>query len=284
MRRAAWFYAHVQFYCHAYLRCNVRGLGFFLRNIRANLVIDVHGSEMYFDSTIGGSYGCLIGGMWTEPETHLLLDRVLEATPNVRCFIDVGANIGEMILDIAARRKAVKVIGFEPIQECANAIEQSVALNHWENVDIRMKAVGESIGTGLIAIDRRSPNASALAGVGVQCGVPVEISTLDVEIGDVEGEAILLIDVEGSELSVVRGGREFIHRRRPLIIFEYNHISRKHFTLDQMRSELGSDYTILRLRRDGFLDENLQETWNCVGAHMETSFFGICNALRRLDV
>jgi hypothetical protein len=73
-----------------------------------------------------------------------------------------------------------------------------------------------------------------------------------------------LIDVEGAELKVMQGGRNFIRNNQPLIIFEYNHVSRRYFTLDEIRKELGEGYHLYRLTATGHLDEDFSTTWNVV--------------------
>jgi hypothetical protein len=78
--------------------------------------------------------------------------------------------------------------------------------------------------------------------------------------------AIMLIDVEGHELQVLQGAREFIVRRAPLIVFEYNLTTRLHFALQEVRDLLGDQYRFKRLRGsgDGRLDDLLGDTWNIV--------------------
>jgi hypothetical protein len=72
------------------------------------------------------------------------------------------------------------------------------------------------------------------------------------------------MDIEGGELAAMRGGVEFITERQPLIIFEYNLVSKKYFTLEQIRLLLDG-YHFYRLQSStGKLDSNLNDTWNIV--------------------
>ena len=87
------------------------------------------------------------------------------------------------------------------------------------------------------------------------------------------------IDVEGAELEVLKGGRRLLETLRPLLIFEYNEVSRRSFSLDDIRSLLGQDYAIWRLRGDGLLDASFGSTWNCVAAHHATVFADACRSL-----
>jgi hypothetical protein len=107
----------------------------------------------------------------------------------------------------------------------------------------------------------------------------VEVTTLDVEIPDPSGLWIMLIDVEGVELAVMRGGRAFLQIVRPLIIFEYHEVTRTHFSLDDVRTELGADYELFRLRSDGFLDRDLRQTHNCVAVPRISLFHALVSTL-----
>ena len=84
--------------------------------------------------------------------------------------------------------------------------------------------------------------------------------------------SILLIDVEGAELNVLKGGRSFITNNSPLIIFEYNEVSKKYFNLKDVQTVLGKNYKIYRLKADRYLDENYDGTWNMVAVHSNSPF------------
>ncbi len=62
-----------------------------------------------------------------------------------------------------------------------------------------------------------------------------------------------------------KGATRFLAQHKPLLIFEYNATTRRHFGLGEMTSLLGEAYTLHRLRSaDGLLDEDLSNTWNIV--------------------
>src|SRR3989339_1727463 len=104
---------------------NLRGLGFALRLIRADRVLSVMGVKMYFNHKVATSYANPITGIWNEPETHLLLNHVIPLLPAEAAFIDVGANVGEMVADVTRHKNIVKIIAFEPVPECARAIRET---------------------------------------------------------------------------------------------------------------------------------------------------------------
>jgi hypothetical protein len=86
---------------------------------------------------------------------------------------------------------------------------------------------------------------------------------------------ILLIDVEGAEPMVIRGGMEFIKQNNPMIIFEFNKVSKKHFNLIDIQNILGESYLIYRIKHDGSLDQDFSNSWNCAAIPANTDFEAI---------
>ena len=74
---------------------------------------------------------------------------------------------------------------------------------------------------------------------------------------------------------VLKGGNTFIHKNNPLIIFEYNQSSKQHFDLTEISALLGQNYDIYRLRRDGNLDIDFMNSWNCVAVPRNSVFHEI---------
>jgi len=63
--------------------------------------------------------------------------------------------------------------------------------------------------------------------------------------------------------------------------FEYNATSKKYFTLEDIQNILPPSYKFYRLRPngDGRLDNNLNDTWNCVAVSSASEFAQICKDL-----
>lgn len=102
----------------------------------------------------------------------------------------------------------------------------------------------------------------------------VEVNTvlLDTTLPEILKNSIILIDVEGAEPLVLRGGASFIKRNNPLIIFEYNQTSKKYFHLNDIQEILGKSYSIYRLKNDGDLDQDFSNSWNCVAIPEDSVF------------
>ena len=269
-------FARLHEFVHERCKINIPGLGFLLRSIGRDLELSVGGKILFMNHKVADNYARLIGGRFNEPETHILLDRALEIVGNKQTvvFVDVGANVGEFVLDYGDRDRISELYAFEPQPEQFLGIRHTLRLNSMARVTAVNKAVGAV--SGIMAFKQATKNASSsgLLNAGSSRGTPfeVEVTTLDLELNNVSLPAILLIDVEGAELLVMQGGEQFIRRCKPLIIFEYNHVTRAHFSLDQIRQFLGSEYVLMRLRRDGHLDTDMSRTWNIVAIQKNGRF------------
>lgn len=250
---------------------NLRGLGWCLRHIKAPVIVRANNHWVYVSPDIAWSYVVLIAGYPNEPGTQAFLRRLSGKLGRPWRFVDVGASVGEMILDVAELPQATEVLAFEPSSEAAQAARISILVNKYQGMEVVEKALGPAIGKTTIPDDYQ-PNGSSL--------IDVEMSTLDAEVAPATIPTVILMDTEGSEVGVMQGGVELISRERPLIIFEYNKVSRKHFSLRDVRDVLPGEYSILRLRSgDGYLDEKLTGTWNCVAVHEESVFEQPCREL-----
>lgn len=280
--RAALGYLRLYWFIKRKTGLNTRGLGFVLRTINHEFAFDVHGKSFVFSPACASAYCLLPAGIWNEPETHLFFDRLITNGRDRFTFIDVGASIGEMVMDIAARPQTVSVLAFEPQPSCATAISRSAQLNGFGNVEVRQLAVSDYKGVAAFETNTYSPTASRLSNspIGhINGDGSCKVSTLDEECRLLSGQVLMLVDVEGSEPKVLAGGTNLIQRTRPCIIFEYNNTSKQYFSLDQVQNVLGKAYKIYRLRSDGLLDRDFEHSWNCVAIHDESVWALRCDSL-----
>ena len=265
--------------CHDKLGFNPRGIGFLLTQIKTDRAIEVGDRWLHFNHKVSTCYIRLIDGKWNEPETHLFVGEILKKISAPVTFVDVGANVGEMIVDVARYPNVTRCIGFEPNPECVSACNEAIKLNGYGNIRIVEKAVSSDIGRSVFFLNMNNAVRSSLMMTSDCSPVPVITTTLDAELSEYPETAIVLIDVEGAENLVIKGGKQFIASRLPLIIFEYNEDNRNFFLLEEISTLLGSKFKIFRLRHDGRLDMNLTSTWNCVAVHDESVFANACRAL-----
>jgi FkbM family methyltransferase len=251
---------------------NLPGLGYALRKIKHDHILEIHGRKMFMSHKVAVCYGRHISGDWNEPETHTFLNRVVQQTETPITFVDVGANIGEMVIDVSRHDNVTKVIAFEPLSDCVEAIKKSLELNHVKNYLVIDKLVGEAIGQTHFDASRSVGGSSILSQESSESTNEVATTTLDQELGSVVDDTIILIDVEGYEPQVLKGALQFISRIKPLIIFEYNQVSKMHFKSTDIQALLGDRYSIYRLRSDATLDTDIEHAWNCVAIPSNTSF------------
>lgn len=273
-------YAYIYELVQKWFGINIRGLGFALRLVRSDRIISVMGIKMYFNHKVAASYARPIIGGWNEPETHLLLNYVIPRLPGSVEFVDVGANVGEMVLDVSQHKNVARIVAFEPISECALAISESLNINGFRNYRVIEKLVGEECGWISFSSDVKNTGGSSVYSENSSNSrSKSEMTRLDKESLGIYEYLVMLVDVEGFEPSVLRGGRQLIQEKHPLIIFEYNAISKKYFRLSEIQEMLGESYAIYRLRPDGQLDGDVEKAWNCVAVPAGTVFEAITASL-----
>lgn len=131
-------------------------------------------------------------------------------------IIDVGANIGGFTIPFS--RFARKVYAFEPIPETADHLDYNLAQNNVTNVVVHR--VGLSDVPGVLYPHRAADAGSTSLGeMQENQNETVPVTTLDDCFGSTK-ISFMKIDVEGMEVSVLRGGKKFIAASRPVIFFE----------------------------------------------------------------
>ena len=255
----------------------VPGLGFLCRRIKLEHTINVKGRKYYFYRGAASMYSTLIAGKFPEPQTHRFFKKVIPKITGRIGFIDVGAAIGEMVIDAAGYDNVDHVIAFDPDPELAKAIRLSAAINEFDNIDIIPKAVADEVKTVNFKFNRYRGTSGKICNQEDRTTEKTLCTTLDNENEKKDIPYMILIDVEGAELLVLKGGHKFIQQKRPLIIFEY--ISGKDNNLPEIRDTLGKGYEIYRMKDDGTLDDNFDKTWNCVAVHKDSVFYEPCRSI-----
>lgn len=243
---------------------NIRGLGFALDRIKRDRWIDLQGLRLYFNANIARAYGRNVAGSWNEPETHVFLNHILNDAPTRLSFVDVGSSVGEMVLDIGRHPAISKIFAFEPNKQCADVLRLSAEANQFEHIEVAAVAVGFRTGTTAFVREKAIVTSRVVHSTDGGFGERVHMVTLDDYMPSVPKHSIVLIDVEGGELDVLRGSRHFLRKTLPIVLFEFHAQSQSDYSLDEIQEALPLGYQIFRLRSDGKLDSTVYSAWNCV--------------------
>ena len=130
---------------------------------------------------------------------------------------DVGAHAGFHSLFSALRAR--QTIAFEPHPANRASIERQMSLNPRLNVSLMPYALSHTNGPGALA----EPLNSSMAYVSSEGEIPIELRSIDSLVAEgMPPPNLIKIDVEGHELSVLRGGIETIEAHHPIILCDRN--------------------------------------------------------------
>ncbi len=134
-------------------------------------------------------------------------------------FADVGANIGSHAIN-AARLVAGtgSVFAFEADPDTYRLLAENIQSNGLRNIDLRQTCVSDHVGT-LSFYKHKDSAKSSIVDRGEKLSVTLPSDTLDNLIPANTKIDVLKVDVEGAELSVLRGATGvFTDQRRPSVV------------------------------------------------------------------
>jgi FkbM family methyltransferase len=156
-----------------------------------------------------------------EGDAEAMLARLV--SPGDTLF-DVGANIGWHALHLALANPTGRVFAFEPIPDTFVRLQENIALNQATNVTALPFGLGERDESLRFFVDRSMPVGASAARHGNSADlleVTAQVRRLDeVAVEYAVAPALLKIDVEGAELSVLRGALDYLRTHRPVIACE----------------------------------------------------------------
>lgn len=141
-------------------------------------------------------------------------------------FIDVGVNLGQTMLKVAAADPQRAYLGFEPNPACADYAQELAVANNLPYVII---PAGLGVRTSVLQLqmfrdEGTDPSASLVEGFrqGVVGTKPVVVlGVADIPRNMIPDEiAIVKIDVEGGEAEVIEGIMPMLKLKRPYVIVE----------------------------------------------------------------
>ena len=196
-----------------------------------------------------------------EPEVRTEIRRHLK--PGA-IAIDVGANVGWHTLLMAARAgPAGRVYAFEPNDSTRRRLVSGVEANDLTQVTVDRRGVADRVGASGF---QAPPAGHVWDGTGRLTPEPgqegqegregqttaIECTTLDAFVAErhIDRLGFVKIDVEGWELSVLRGARHVLSALRPVVVFEYDpaYVSRSGGAADDVtRCWSDADYDLFAL-------------------------------------
>ena len=159
------------------------------------------------------------------PETSLIEWAVAEHMPPGLVFLDIGANIGNWSFPFAASGKPSRIHAWEPQRSMLPCLMAGIALNDYlDLIEVHRVALGspEQVGTAMLHVRTEAGGDSSLRDdltLVWSRDETVVVRTLDSYA--LENIGLVKIDVEGSELNVLRGALTTLERSGwPSIFFE----------------------------------------------------------------
>ena len=162
-------------------------------------------------------------------------------------FLDVGANVGSYTV-IGAGAVGARVMAVEPIPSTFAHLSRNIILNGLSGL-VSMKCLGLSDRAGTIRFTRDLDTVNHVLAENEQTpSIDVPITTLDELIG-VEIPVMIKIDVEGHELSVLRGAERTLNASKlSAVVLEVNGSGKRYgiadeTLIDHMRAHGFSPYS-----------------------------------------
>lgn len=180
-----------------------------------------------------GFLPAILAGRHQETAEHRFL-RSLDLADKV--VYEIGAFQGILTLFFSSRAR--EVIAYEPNPPSFGRVERNLRLNGRTNVRLRNLAVGDRTGTLTLLSDPLMPGgttgdpsvARQIEGSSPATSVEVPVVTLDEDItaGRLPPPDLIKIDIEGMELTALRGMPQTLRRYRPDLYMEMHGATREH--------------------------------------------------------
>lgn len=164
-----------------------------------------------------------------------LTSLMLASKKNV--FVDVGSNVG--IFSLIGSQVFKNVHSFEPMKQNFLNLQNNIKINNIKNIKAYNCALGSKFEYGQIVLNKYNSGGSKVKKNTKKDENSIKIFNLDkLQIKNV---SLIKIDVEGSELDVLKGSKNTINFFSPTIFVE---VSSKLTNIKKISSFLGEDYKI----------------------------------------
>lgn len=173
----------------------------------------IQGSWMYLDDK--DSLELTQKGVYEYEETQL----VKKLVKSDSAVLDIGANIGYFTLLMA--RQAKRVYSFEPEPRNFQTLQKNIELNNIKNAKLYNAAVTETSGTSTLYLCDSNRGMHRIYQSDWCKEGTTHVKTI--RIDDIVDHAdFIKIDVEGSELGVLKGMRKLLKERKSTVLMEFH--------------------------------------------------------------
>jgi len=173
-----------------------------------------------------GLHDALRHVLWAGSWKAQVLERLVPGDGPV--VIDVGVNTGQTLLEVFITHPNATYLGFEPIPACAAYASRLIHANGWQTATVIATALAANEGVIPLYRHAEAPADSAATTLqDLRPGLAFDVDWVPCLRFDTVKATLRLapidlikIDVEGSELEVVKGMEETLSSSRPVILCE----------------------------------------------------------------
>ena len=152
-------------------------------------------------------------------------------------FLDCGAYSGESALIFEKEYNPHEIYSFEPVPENYNLLLDNIKLNKLKKVQPIDKGIGEQSKT----LKYHSLDVSSY--VSEDGNAEMEVVSVDEFVEKHELDiGLIKMDIEGYELSAIKGARETIKKFKPILLISIYHHPEELFNTKQRIEEILPDY------------------------------------------
>lgn len=182
-----------------------------------------HGAGLRFDAR-GGFAGYLLGT--SEPEEQDALHRFLKPD---QVFYDIGANVGFFsVLGARFVGPNGRVYAFEPIPACVAKIKKNAAINGFAQIETIETGVSSTTGRARLRVAAATAHSVLAVAGSYDDGhtIDITLTTIDdfVQSRGPRPPNVVMIDVEGAEVEVLKGMHRTLADHRPIVMCEVHWI------------------------------------------------------------
>ncbi len=188
-------------------------------------------------------------------------------------IVEIGAHIGTETIgfsDIVG--SSGKVYAFEPLQANLDSLKNTLNNSQYKNTVISPVAVGDKLGKVRFVppLPKEPSGLSHIVGKNehpVADTIEVDCVTLDSLSNSIGQAKVIFIDAEGADLSILKGGKNYISSHKPAIVIECypRFLERAGFSVNDLYSTIRIlGYSVFEISRFGLKQIISVETYKKV--------------------